>query len=130
VLTGAFGEGEAGPVNQPEHQYCYQLARLLLEAGADPNDNQYLYNRMFTLGTRHLELHFEFGLGQVIKGKGPWFRRLGDQLWEPSQMLVDQLGWAVQHQPHGPRATTRRAWRGRQQQAHSFASQFDPGPPV
>src|SRR5262245_42909233 len=56
ALTGAFGEGERGPRHQPEHQYCYQLARLLLEAGADPNDDQTLYNRMFSGGTRHLEL--------------------------------------------------------------------------
>src|SRR6185312_6392998 len=48
ALTGAFGEGESGPIHQPEHQYCYPLAKLLLEAGADPNDSQTLYNRMFT----------------------------------------------------------------------------------
>jgi len=94
ALTGAFGEGEGGPVNQPEHQYCYQLARLLLEAGADANDSQALYNRMFTRGTRHLELLFEFGLGEG-DGDGVWFRRLGDQLGTPSKMLEDQLGWAV-----------------------------------
>src|SRR5215204_6626266 len=64
ALTGAFGEGEMGPINQPEHQYCYEIARSLLEAGADPNDGQTLYNRMFTGGTRHLELLFEFGLGK------------------------------------------------------------------
>jgi ankyrin repeat protein len=94
ALTGAFGEGEGGPANQPEHQYCYQLARLLLEAGADPNDSQSLYNRMFTRGTRHLELLFEFGLGKG-GGEGVWFRRLGDQLGTPSKMLDDQMGWAV-----------------------------------
>ena len=94
ALTGAFGEGERGPINQPEHQYCYQLARLLLEAGADPNDGQALYNRMFTRGTRYLELLFEFGLGK--KG-GVWFRRLGDQVDTPAKMLDDQMGWAVEH---------------------------------
>jgi Ankyrin repeats (many copies) len=95
ALTGAFGEGERGPINQPEHQYCYQLARLLLESGADANDGQALYNRMFTRGTRHLELLFEFGLG---KGSGGvWFRRLGNQLGTPSKMLDDQMGWAVEH---------------------------------
>ena len=98
ALTGAFGEGERGPINQPEHQYCYQLARLLLATGADANDSQALYNRMFTRGTRHLELLFEFGLGQGVKGEGGvWFRRLNNQLWEPSQMLEDQMGWAAQH---------------------------------
>ncbi len=98
ALTGAFGEGERGAINQPEHQYCYQLARLLLEAGADPSDSQALYNRMFTRGTRHLELLFEFGLGQVLDGgDGVWFRRLGDHLDTPSKMLDDQMGWAVEH---------------------------------
>ena len=95
ALTGAFGEGEAGPVHQPEHQYCYALARLLLEAGADPNDSQTLYNRMFTGGTRHLELLFEFGLG---KERGSvWFKRLGGLLEPPSQMLQQQICWAAKY---------------------------------
>jgi ankyrin repeat protein len=96
ALTGAFGEGEPGPINQPQHQYCYQLARLLLEAGADANDSQSLYNRMFTRGTRHLELLFEFGLGKG-GGESVWFRRLGERLDTPSKMLDDQMGWAVSH---------------------------------
>ena len=95
ALTGAFGEGESGPVNQPEHQYCYQLARLLLEAGADPNDSQTLYNRMFTGGTRHLELLFEFGLGK--RGDGVWFKRLGSLLETPGEMLQQQMGWAAKY---------------------------------
>jgi len=94
-LTGAFGEGEGGPLHQPEHQYCYQLARLLLEAGADPNDSQTLYNRMFTGGTRHLELLFEFGLGKG--GDGVWFKRLGDRLGTPAEMLQQQMGWAAKY---------------------------------
>ena len=95
ALTGAFGEGEAGPKHQPEHQYCYQLARLLLEAGADPNDSQSLYNRMFTGGTRHLELLFEYGLGKG--GDGIWFQRLGDKLGTPEEMLQQQMGWAAKY---------------------------------
>jgi ankyrin repeat protein len=95
VLTGAFGEGESGPLNQPEHQYCYALARLLLEAGADPNDSQSLYNRMFARGTGHLQLLFEFGLGNG--GDGVWFNRLGNQLDTPKQMLEVQLRWAAEY---------------------------------
>ncbi len=95
ALTGAFGEGEAGPVHQPEHQYCYQLARLLLEAGADPNDSQTLYNRMFTGGTRHLELLFEFGLGE--ERASVWSQRLGSRLGTPGEMLQQQLGWAAKY---------------------------------
>jgi ankyrin repeat protein len=95
ALTGAFGEGERGPKHQPEHQYCYQLARLLLEAGADPNDSQALYNRMFTGGTRHLELLFDYGLGKTTDGV--WFQRLGNKLGTPSEMLQQQMGWAAKY---------------------------------
>ncbi len=93
-LTGVFGEGERGPIHQPEHQFCYQLARLLLEAGADPNDGQTLYNRMFRGGTRHLELLFEFGLGKG--GDGVWFKRLGN-LETPEAMLQQQMAWAAKY---------------------------------
>ena len=48
ALTGAMGEGEAGPVNQPPHQYAEELATLLLDAGANPNEGQGLYNTQFT----------------------------------------------------------------------------------
>ncbi len=95
ALTGAFGEGEAGPVHQPEHQYCYELARLLLEAGADPNDSQTLYNRMFSGRTDHLELLFEFGLGKG--GHGVWFKRLADRLGTPVEMLQQQMAWAAKY---------------------------------
>ncbi|MFK7820793.1 MAG: ankyrin repeat domain-containing protein, partial [Planctomycetaceae bacterium] len=63
ALTGVFGEGEHGPGNCPEHPECLALARLLLERGADANDSQALYNRMFTPGSSCLELLLEFGLG-------------------------------------------------------------------
>jgi hypothetical protein len=69
--------------------------RLLLEAGADPNDSQTLYNRMFSGGTRHLELLFEFGLGKE-KG-GVWSRRLGSRLDTPAEMLQQQMGWAAKY---------------------------------
>ena len=95
ALTGAFGEGEMGQINQPEHQYCYDVARSLLEAGADPNDGQTLYNRMFTGGVRHLKLLFEFGLGK--KSNGVWFKRLGDQLVSPTEMLQQLLGWSAKY---------------------------------
>jgi ankyrin repeat protein len=95
ALTGAFGEGEAGSVHQPEHQYCYQLVRLLLEAGADPNDGQTLYNRMFTGGTRHLELLFEFGLGK--NSNSVWTKQLGSRLGTPAEMLQQQMGWAAKY---------------------------------
>jgi ankyrin repeat protein len=95
VLTGVFGEGEAGPVRQPCHPHSLALARLLLDAGADPNDGQALYNRMFEPGNDHLELLFEFGLG--TGDGGPWRARMGGAADTPSEMLRDQLVWAIAH---------------------------------
>jgi ankyrin repeat protein len=95
VLTGVFGEGELGPVRQPRHPHALALARLLLEAGADPNDGQALYNRMFEPGDDHLELLFEFGLG--AGDGGPWQARMGGALDTPEKMVRGQLGWAVTH---------------------------------
>ena len=95
VLTGVFGEGEAGPARQPRHPHSLALGRLLLEAGADPNDGQALYNRMFEPGNDHLELLFDFGLGSG--DGGPWRRRLGDAQDTSAKMLRDQVVWAVAH---------------------------------
>jgi len=80
ALTGAFGEGEDGN-NMPPHQHRDALARLLLEAGADPNDGQTLYNKHFNPNDEHLRLLFEHGLGQ--DKRGPWYARLGDRLHSP-----------------------------------------------
>jgi hypothetical protein len=95
VLTGAFGQGELGPVRQPPHPHSLALARLLLSAGADPNDGQGLYNRMFEPGNDHLELLLEFGLG--TGDGGPWRRRLGDALDSPTAMVRGELAWAITH---------------------------------
>ncbi len=95
ALTGVFGEGEAGPKNQPRHPEEHALARLLLAAGADANDTQALYNRQFTRGAEHLELLLAHGLGQP--GRGPWHERLGGRLQEPQVLLQDQLYWAAEH---------------------------------
>jgi hypothetical protein len=95
ALTGAFGEGEGGPENQPRHPHAILLARLLLEAGADPNDGQALYNRQFGADDDHLELLFAFGLG-TGEG-GPWRRLLGDAVDSPETLVRKQLHWAVTH---------------------------------
>ena len=79
ALTGVLGLGEddagrgEGPLWQPPHQHWVEFARLLLEAGADPNDNQGLYNRMQQPNDDHLKLLFEYGLGK--DQGGPWFKR-------------------------------------------------------
>jgi ankyrin repeat protein len=105
VLTGVLGLGEAdsgrgeGPLWQPPHQHWALFARLLLEAGADPNDNQGLYNRMQYPNDEHLKLLFEYGLGK--DQGGPWFERFF-QHWphssmprRPSDILAYQLRWAI-----------------------------------
>jgi hypothetical protein len=68
---------------------------VLLEAGADPNDAQPLHNRHFEENDDHLKLLFEYGLGQD-KG-GPWLKRLNDQSFNPSSLLVIELCAAAQH---------------------------------
>ncbi|HEV7421789.1 MAG TPA: ankyrin repeat domain-containing protein [Mycobacterium sp.] len=92
ALTGAFGGGEQG---QPAHPHGPAIAQLLLRAGADPNDNQTLYNRMFTPADDHLELLFAHGLG--TDRPSPWRRRFGHTYPSPQQMLGEQLRWAAGH---------------------------------
>ncbi|HEU0036933.1 MAG TPA: ankyrin repeat domain-containing protein [Kofleriaceae bacterium] len=91
ALTGAFGEGE-DPRNQPPHPERDALARALLDAGADPNDGQTLYNRHFRDDDSHLELLFAYGLGRD-RG-GPWLRAFGDRIGTPTDLLVEEL-WAA-----------------------------------
>jgi len=45
VLTGVIGEGEG---DRPRHQQARELARLLIERGAEPYDSQALYNTSIT----------------------------------------------------------------------------------
>lgn len=105
ALTGVLGLGEhdvfrdEGPLWQPPHPRWREFARLLLEAGADPNDNQGLYNRMQYPNDEHLSLLFEYGLGK--DQGGPWFKRFW-QLWphagaarSPVDILAYQLRWAI-----------------------------------
>jgi ankyrin repeat protein len=105
ALTGVLGLGEddvgrgEGPLWQPPHPHWREFARLLLEAGADPNDNQGLYNRMQYPDDEHLKLLLEYGLGK--DQGGPWFKRFF-QHWpyaaaarSPSDILGYQLRWAI-----------------------------------
>ncbi len=90
ALTGAFGRGEA---DQPPHQHAFELARALLQAGADPNDGQALYNNGLAGSghddPRHLQLLVEFGLG--TETAGPWYQRFPSQLTSPEELLYDEL---------------------------------------
>ena len=62
ALTGVFRQGENGPTNLPEHPEFVAFAKTLLAAGADPNDGQAAYNRMFEPDNTCLELLIEYGL--------------------------------------------------------------------
>ena len=63
VLTGVMGEGEVGVIEQPPHPDADALARLLLDAGAEANDSQGLYNTVFTPSGDHwLKLLADYGL--------------------------------------------------------------------
>ena len=95
ALTGVFGEGEQGPGRQPRHPDSIALARLLLAAGADPNDGQTLYNRMFRPDDDFLRVLFEYGLGR--QASGVWRERLGGALETPAEMLARPLTWAAGH---------------------------------
>jgi ankyrin repeat protein len=92
ALTGALGSGEG---DQPEHPHGFALASLLLDAGADANDGQALYNRQFRPDNRHLVLLLRHGLGQG--DGGPWRARLGSTLDSPADLIRTQLWWAIVH---------------------------------
>jgi ankyrin repeat protein len=94
ALTGALGGGESA---QPPHRDHLALARLLLQAGADANDSQALYN-LGLAGPAHavddyLELLLEHGLGRG--SGGPWHERLTPAHPSPAQLLIDELGNAA-----------------------------------
>lgn len=69
------------------------LARALLDAGADSNDGQALYNRQFGDDDSHLVLLFEYGLGRADGGL--WRARLGHAIDSPYDLLRTQLKWAI-----------------------------------
>lgn len=68
ALTGVFGLGEGGRLAQPPHAQRDAMARLLLEAGADPNDGQTVYQCHFERDDSHLEILFEYGMDAAWLG--------------------------------------------------------------
>ena len=90
ALTGAFGRGEGDP---PPHRDALALARLLLEAGADPNDAQAVYNLHWHPDDAWLELLLEFGFGSG--DGGVWHARLGAAHASPRENAEDCLMWAA-----------------------------------
>lgn len=93
ALAGALGRGEGAP---PAHPDATELATLLLEAGADPNDSQALYNCGLQSppdGDGYLRLLLRYGLGTGTGG--PWHERLAPLHPSPRQLLDDELIKAV-----------------------------------
>lgn len=96
ALTGVFGEGESGPLQQPAHPDCVAFARALLDAGANPNDSQAAYNRMFRDDNTCLELLLEYGIS--ASDKNNWLLHENDKLVpHPDETLHYQLMWAIRH---------------------------------
>lgn len=67
AITGTVGVGEAGPVAAPPHPQARALVELLLDAGADPNDEQALYNVHFLRDEGWLELLLARGLRERVR---------------------------------------------------------------
>lgn len=63
VLTLCSNADEAGPGRPLRHPAGDELANVLLDRGADPNDPQTLYNRMFGRDDGHLRILLTHGLG-------------------------------------------------------------------
>ena len=94
ALTGVFGEGERGPVNQPRHPDCENLVGTLLDAGADCNDSQALYNRMFQPDNSALITLIDAGLSSTRQCN--WYETVDEELISNRMKTLDyQLQWAV-----------------------------------
>jgi hypothetical protein len=103
ISTNRAGRRSASATSyRPAHQYSLPLARLLLGAGADPNDEQALRNA--SCGYPHdddagLALLLEHGLGRR-RGE-PWRARLGrdrhgELLPTPAQLVQTELRYSAQ----------------------------------
>ncbi|RLV50682.1 ankyrin repeat domain-containing protein [Nocardioides mangrovicus] len=86
ALTGVLGGGERG---EPPHPQAVWLATMLLDAGADPNDNQAFYNRAFEPDDSHLPPLLSHGAGH--ERPSPWRDRLGRAYPSPAQMVGEHL---------------------------------------
>lgn len=91
ALTGVLGGGER---DEPPHPDGVALAEMLLAAGADPNDNQAFYNRMFRPDDSHLGPLLAHGAGRPHPS--PWRDRLGDAYPTPEEMVGEHLRSAAE----------------------------------
>jgi hypothetical protein len=91
ALTGVLGGGERG---EPMHPRGGALADLLLDSGADPNDNQAFYNRMFLPDDEHLGPLLSHGAGRPHAS--PWRDRLGTAYPSAEEMVGEHLRSAAE----------------------------------
>jgi hypothetical protein len=91
ALTGVLGGGER---DEPPHRHAVVLATMLLDAGADPNDNQAFYNRQFRPDDTHLPPLLGHGAGR--QHPSVWRDRLGDAYPSPAQMVGEHLRTAAE----------------------------------
>ncbi|MEM7060952.1 MAG: ankyrin repeat domain-containing protein [Pseudomonadota bacterium] len=94
ALTGVFGRGEGGPTRQPEHPDFEPFADALLQAGANPNDSQALYNRCFEPDNIAFEMCLRHGL--TATDMNNWYEFYGDErLPNPNQTMHFHLIIAI-----------------------------------
>lgn len=91
AVTGVLGGGERG---EPAHPQAIPLVMMLLDAGADPNDNQAFYNRQFRADDSHLPPLLDHGAGHPHRS--PWRERLGAAYPSPGEMVGEHLRTAAQ----------------------------------
>jgi hypothetical protein len=96
ALTGAFGEGERGPMHQPEHQSALRSPAFFWKEGRTPTTARPYITACSPGESAIWNCFFEFGLGKG--GHGVWFKRLGSQLETPAELLQHQMEWAAKYQ--------------------------------
>jgi ankyrin repeat protein len=88
ALTGVLGEGESGPFEQPPHPQARAMAERLLDAGADPDDAQGIYNTHFLPSNAWLDLLFARGLSSAAELEFLLSQAAGHGFVERVQLLL------------------------------------------
>jgi hypothetical protein len=96
TALSAVLHGRLDPPNQPAHRDAQQLARLLLDAGADPNDELAVSNAGgYPHDDAALALLLSKGLGDDTAA-GPWRVLLGERAATPAGLVRGELSYAAE----------------------------------